>query len=392
TDVHSICGYVVAKYLFETYLSDKQSSILPQSSLLKHSTTFKSFYRSRKKTGAELLENVILSANNLKKLKTKEKIAAVSMLSWRMITRTINRFKNLFTSMTFEQKYLLIGAILANLPDLDVILSPFLGGPLHFHRTLTHSIYGNVVILPVAAFVVQKLLGLRGIESYSHCLWLSFLCVSSHIVTDYVTNYGTGIFYPLSKKMYTYGVITVWDLTTVVYFYTVLTASRSNCFKQSKVMLFGTIGFGLLMMWKRAMLCEAYSRSFYYMEHNHKKSHRNTYIWPQPNNIWNGVYSIMKYDMRNKTATELKTVSASPYLAIIHYINDVFGIRGRDFRRVQLSDTMGPLMGLSIPRDFFPNIYHSNKPLFNNIAKTCIPTATFMFMYHLISLLFIRGY
>jgi membrane-bound metal-dependent hydrolase YbcI (DUF457 family) len=222
--------------------------------------------------------------------------------------------------MTFEQKYLLIGAILANLPDIDVLISPFFGGLLQFHRTFTHSVYGyeftkliinflrNAVILPAAAFVAQKLLGLHGFQSYSHCLWLAFLCISSHIITDYITNYGvrkrnsqltliiiqTGIFYPLSDKMYSYGAITVWDFTTVLYFYAVFTASRSNWFSQSRIFGFGMLGFVLLMyvtniinlsirLWKRAMLCEVYSRSFYFMEHNHKKA-RNAYIWLQPHN------------------------------------------------------------------------------------------------------------
>jgi membrane-bound metal-dependent hydrolase YbcI (DUF457 family) len=370
-------------------MSDKQSSLLPQSALLKHSNSFKDFVRSRKKNPFTL-KNVVEGANSLKQMKANERLAVFKDISWRILTRLLKRLKQFFSSMTFEQKYLLIGAIMANLPDIDVILSPLFGGPLQFHRTITHSVYGNAVILPVAAFVAQKLLGLRGFQSYSHCLWLASLCVTSHIITDYITNFGTAIFYPLSPKMYSYGVVTVWDFTTVLYFYAVFTVSRFNMFPQAKVFGFGVLGFILLMIWKRAMLCEVYSKSFYFMEQNHKKA-RNAYIWLQPHNIVNGRYSIMKFDMRNKTATELKSVTGSPYLSLINYINDVFGIRASDIRKVQLSATMGPLMGMTLPKDFFLSIYQNNRQMFNDISKTCLPTAIFVVLYHFSSFLFMKN-
>ena len=42
-----------------------------------------------------------------------------------------------------ERRFLIWGAVLSCLPDIDVLISPFFGGHHSFHRTFTHSILGK---------------------------------------------------------------------------------------------------------------------------------------------------------------------------------------------------------------------------------------------------------
>jgi membrane-bound metal-dependent hydrolase YbcI (DUF457 family) len=105
---------------------------------------------------------------------------------------------NYFKNLTFEQKYILVGVLLGNLPDADTFLAPFLGYN-KFHRTLTHSFTGNLIIIPVVGWIVQKFLKLKGTRGYLHSCWLTTLCIFSHIVTDYVTNYGVCFHLLISK-------------------------------------------------------------------------------------------------------------------------------------------------------------------------------------------------
>ena len=93
-----------------------------------------------------------------------------------------------FQTLTFEQKYILVGILLGNLPDFDTLLAPLYG--YQFHRTITHSLTGNLIIIPVISVGVQKILKLKGLRGYLHSCWFSTLCIFSHILTDYITNYG----------------------------------------------------------------------------------------------------------------------------------------------------------------------------------------------------------
>jgi membrane-bound metal-dependent hydrolase YbcI (DUF457 family) len=145
-DVHSICGYLISKYLYEKRFA---GSILPESVI---------------------------------PLPYKGD-------SWLVLANWIRKFANYFENLSFENKYILTGVVLANLPDCDTLLAP-LYGYTSVHRTFTHSIAGNSIIIPVCAYIVQKLLKLDGLSGYIHSCILVSTCIGSHIVTDYITNYG----------------------------------------------------------------------------------------------------------------------------------------------------------------------------------------------------------
>jgi membrane-bound metal-dependent hydrolase YbcI (DUF457 family) len=303
-------------------------------------------------------------------------VPKVVIILYLTMKRLIRTFKRFFQEMTFEQKYILVGILLGNLPDLDVFLSPFFGGHYQFHRTFTHSIWGNLVLVPTFGFITKRLLGLQGWSGYAHSTLFVGLCVASHLITDVVTNYGTCILYPFNQKRFSLGLITVFDFTTVVFFYIMLTISKSGKIKQSHTLLYTIIGFSLLMIWKRAMLYDVDSRTFHFVN-NLKRKNRGCTIWLQPSNWKDGSYTIIKFDHRTKVSSEIKTYSASPF-SLIRYILETF-IGQKDIRKIR-EKTLSPEC---VPKEFFSNVQRENKKLFYTLLKSTIPTILFILGYHI---------
>ena len=93
---------------------------------------------------------------------------------------------------------LIIGGILATLPDLDVFL-PTVNAVTRFteHRSFSHSLF---VLFPFA-FMCSALLKLKfknNIISTQRLFWLSCLTLTTHPILDAFTSYGTQLFWPLT--------------------------------------------------------------------------------------------------------------------------------------------------------------------------------------------------
>ncbi|MBC6413744.1 MAG: metal-dependent hydrolase [Chromatiales bacterium] len=102
-----------------------------------------------------------------------------------------------------SKKILLWGAIAGTLPDLDILYNFFTNdvGQLVSHRGVTHSF----IIAPIAAYLFSKLffrIAPRSGLSSRQWFWLFFWCFTTHILIDWMTVYGTQIFYPLSRYPY----------------------------------------------------------------------------------------------------------------------------------------------------------------------------------------------
>jgi inner membrane protein len=103
-----------------------------------------------------------------------------------------------------------MGFVLANMPDLDIVLAPFSAQLyLQHHRGLSHSL----LMLPLWALLLAGLLAIvirpRG------GLWSLFpftaLCLGLHIFGDWITGYGTQLFAPLSTTHYALGSTFILD-------------------------------------------------------------------------------------------------------------------------------------------------------------------------------------
>ena len=115
------------------------------------------------------------------------------------------------------KKALLWGAVIANLPDLDVIFQPFLSPAqsLLFHRGLTHSIVFCALLVPLLAkllTIVHK----KTKEQFGTWLKLSAWCLFSHIFIDCFNSYGTAVFYPFSNFRVAFDCIGIIDVLLIL--------------------------------------------------------------------------------------------------------------------------------------------------------------------------------
>lgn len=90
------------------------------------------------------------------------------------------------------------GAAIGSLPDLDVVMLPFLGQVerIGWHRGITHSVIVAAAVAPLLGWVLRRFSGGR-----VGFLWGSvaaFVLLAGHIFLDVITIYGTQVLAPLS--------------------------------------------------------------------------------------------------------------------------------------------------------------------------------------------------
>lgn len=106
----------------------------------------------------------------------------------------------------------LAGALLATVPDLDVVLyavfSPF--EMLSIHRGISHSILFSVLGAFLVAIGLSKLNGFKSIN-FNRLLVFSWLALFTHMLLDTFTAYGTQLFLPFSDIRVAFNAINVVD-------------------------------------------------------------------------------------------------------------------------------------------------------------------------------------
>lgn len=110
-----------------------------------------------------------------------------------------------------------IGALIGSLtPDFDIILQ--LKGDMFYlkhHRGFSHSLLG------IGLFTVLTAIGLKLFfplsDIWQIMLW-TFLGNLSHILIDLFNSYGAKIFWPLSKKMFTFNLLMIFDPVIIILF------------------------------------------------------------------------------------------------------------------------------------------------------------------------------
>jgi len=106
----------------------------------------------------------------------------------------------------------LFGAIIATIPDLDIILYLFYDKleMLSIHRGFSHSIAFSFLGAFAIAFVLSKIKWLQTVKM-SRLILLSWLCLFTHILLDTFTAYGTQLFLPFSNRRLGFDSINVVD-------------------------------------------------------------------------------------------------------------------------------------------------------------------------------------
>ncbi len=104
------------------------------------------------------------------------------------------------------------GAVLGTIPDLDILMNPFLDavGELRMHRGFTHSITFCIVASPLFGWLIDR------IHKHSGSNWfdwtkLAFLVFLTHIMIDIPTTYGTQALFPFTDTPYTLDSIFIID-------------------------------------------------------------------------------------------------------------------------------------------------------------------------------------
>lgn len=97
---------------------------------------------------------------------------------------------------------LLWGGILGVVPDLDVFITPFVSEvqALAIHRGFSHSIVFTLLASPIFGWLIHRYTGKKVKEAgRNRWILLSLLVISTHILLDTFTNYGTQVFQPFSN-------------------------------------------------------------------------------------------------------------------------------------------------------------------------------------------------
>ncbi len=96
-------------------------------------------------------------------------------------------------------KAIWIGGFAGTVPDLDVIITPFLDdvSMLTIHRGISHSIFFAILAAPIFAWIFQRFYPKED-ATFRRWSWMFFLAFLTHSLLDTCTVYGTQLFMPFS--------------------------------------------------------------------------------------------------------------------------------------------------------------------------------------------------
>ncbi len=107
------------------------------------------------------------------------------------------------------------GALAGTIPDLDVIASPFITAAqaLRLHRGPTHSLFFAFVAAPLLGLLVARIHRKRNDAhaDWKGWAWLFFLGLWTHPLIDWLTVYGTQLFWPITDHPYGLGALFIID-------------------------------------------------------------------------------------------------------------------------------------------------------------------------------------
>lgn len=110
------------------------------------------------------------------------------------------------------RKASILGAIVATIPDLDVLLTPLFNDlqRVSLHRGYSHSILFCVIGAFLLAAIFKKINWTKKIH-YSKFFLFSFLTLFTHVLLDAFTSYGTQLFLPFTDWRVSFDSIGIID-------------------------------------------------------------------------------------------------------------------------------------------------------------------------------------
>ena len=122
-------------------------------------------------------------------------------------------------------KAMLYGAISGTIPDLDVLVKPFVDTvtALEWHRGFTHSILFSILFAPVFGWLVSRW---EKNASWKQWSWLFFFGFITHPLLDAHTTWGTQLFWPFDLRLAYKNIFVIDPLYTLPFLVFVILAMR----------------------------------------------------------------------------------------------------------------------------------------------------------------------
>lgn len=213
-------------------------------------------------------------------------------------------------------KAMLWGAVAGTIPDLDVLLNPWLGvvEELSWHRSLTHSFLFALLVSPLLAALLKRIYHNSSV-TFKDWFWLFFLGFTTHSLLDCCTTWGTQIFWPLSREgVAFYNVFVIDPFYTVPFLVFVIwaaTKSISDPLRQKLNMLGLLISSGYLLFTfaakskaNNAFEANLERQGIVYHDYISKPTPFNAILWAvtvkTTQGYYNGFYSLLDDDTKIK--------------------------------------------------------------------------------------------
>lgn len=105
-----------------------------------------------------------------------------------------------------------VGAVVATIPDLDVLFIPLLDEftKISFHRGYSHSIIFCTLAAILCAVLLKRIKWV-GELSFRKAYFLSFFALFTHVLLDAFTTYGTQLLLPFSDWRVSFDSINIID-------------------------------------------------------------------------------------------------------------------------------------------------------------------------------------
>ncbi|GLR17336.1 metal-dependent hydrolase [Portibacter lacus] len=109
-------------------------------------------------------------------------------------------------------KAALAGGLIATIPDLDVLLSPFFDTftKMNVHRGFSHSILFSIIAALLVGYLLSRMKFFHDVRVWK-LIGFSFLCLFTHGLLDAFTTYGTQLFSPFSNLRVGFDSVNVVD-------------------------------------------------------------------------------------------------------------------------------------------------------------------------------------
>ncbi len=204
------------------------------------------------------------------------------------------------------------GLLFGTLPDLDVIVFPFLdtAQQLEFHRGASHSL----LLMVIASFALAKPLAKLWRKeqiSPAHAGWFVFLVWITHVLLDCFTVYGTSVLWPFSESRVAFNNLFIIDplytlplLVALVLLYFCRTKKLQK--KRERLLKWGlglstgyiALSFGLKLLISYAFDADLARRGITYQRRMEAPTAFNTLLWrsvvDRGDELWVGYRSVFE--------------------------------------------------------------------------------------------------